>query len=110
VQIDGAQVRAFRLRWGVTQPQLAKWLSLRDRDGKPWRHGEATVSQQMVDQIERGIRPAPSRPRYLGEIENPSVAEMLGDMLAFSDEEVQYFLTELLPPSARGAYQPRRNS
>jgi len=69
-------------------------------------------------QIERGIRPAPSRPRYLGEVENPSVAEMLRDMLAFnaalegrgSDEEVQYFLTELLPPSVRGAYQPRRNS
>ena len=109
MQIDGAQVRAFRDRWGVTQPQLAEWLSLRERDGRSWKHGEGTVSQQMVHQIERGARPAPSRPRYLGEIENPSIAEMLSDMLAFSDEEVHYFLTELLPPAARGAYRPRRN-
>ena len=54
-------------------------------------------------------RPAPARARYLGEIKNPSVAEMLGDMLAFSDEEVRYFLADLLSPAARGAYRPRRS-
>lgn len=94
--MNGADVRAFRQRWGLTQRQLAEYLSLSP--------GEGSVSHQMVCQMENGARPIPRRSRSMAEHEEPSIFEALGELLALPDVDVPVALRGMCSPSPRGPY------
>lgn len=93
--MNKADVQAFRHRWRLTQKELAEYLTISP--------GEGTVSHQMVSQMERGDRPIPTRPRWMADMKEPSILEMLEELLAASDEEVRELLAPV-PRAPRGPY------
>jgi transcriptional regulator with XRE-family HTH domain len=83
--MDGRELREERKRLGLTQRQVADHLG---------------VSQQFVSQMERGVRPIPTRAQWSGDVELESIEERLSFFLkdiAAGDDSVT--------PAPRGPYQ-----
>lgn len=85
--MDGAELRAWRLRHGITQAALAFYLG---------------ASQSLISRIERGERPATTilRPEYWegqkpGPRIEPSITQMIEELFALSDAEVAQYVAKV---------------
>src|SRR4051794_26392628 len=88
--MDGEALRTERRRRGLTQDQVARaLLTVRKRQALH-REGDDldSVTQSMVSQMERGVRPIPRGERELGQTTEPSIHDELSELFALSDEDL----------------------
>jgi transcriptional regulator with XRE-family HTH domain len=100
--MDSHALRAARKRRGLTQDQIAQALMTVRKRRSVHRSGDDldSLTQSMISQMERGVRPIPRRQRELGGLAEPSIHDELVDLLALDDAD----LREVVGRAARGPY------
>ena len=107
--MDGRELRKQRLRKGLTQDQLARMVMTARWRSRIYRKGDDPlhITQSMISQIERGVRPMPRRERefeWMPDAGMVSLHDELVEILETSDDELQEMLET---PASRGPYRPR---
>ncbi len=105
--MDGRELRRQRLRRGLTQDQLARMVMTARWRNRIYRNGDDPlhITQSMISQIERGVRPMPRREReleWMPDARMVSLHDELVEILETSDDELREMLETL---AARGPYR-----
>jgi transcriptional regulator with XRE-family HTH domain len=92
-RVDGKELRRRRQARGLTQDRLARMIITTRRRRSVHRKADHldSITQSMISQMERGVRPIPRGERELvQDVIEPSIHDVLVDILInWSDAEVR---------------------